>query len=95
MIESLFIVMIAIAFLLFVLGIEKGVEGIMYAGVSLMLWIMLMAQSFYIEVPLDAAYNEAGFRAFCLIFIFVNLVRVIFGVFPNIGDKFKRGDWGG
>lgn len=94
MIESLFIMLVAIAFLLFILGIEKGNDGSIYTGVSLILWIMLMAQSFYIEVPLDTSYNEAGFRAFCFAFILLNLIRVVMLLFPGFFERFKGG-WRG
>ena len=59
MLESVFIFMSAIAFLLFIFGIEK--DSIIYSFMSLMLWIVVMASSLYIEVPtVTDAYVEYG-----------------------------------
>jgi len=95
MIESLYIMCIAIAFLLFILGFkERDGVGVVYSGTSLILWLMLIAQSFYIQVPLDMAYDEPGFRAFCMVFVFICLIRLLIGVFPTLSEWYK-GDWGG
>jgi len=75
MLESVFIFMGAIAFVLFVLGI--GEQSKVYCAMSTILWIIVMANALYIEVPADTSYTEWGFSAFCLAFIFANLVYLI------------------
>lgn len=76
MIESVFIILLAIAFLLFLLGIER--KSIIYSGISLILWILIMIQSLYIQVPGDTDYSEMGLNAFALIFIMVNIIHIIY-----------------
>ena len=66
---------IAIAFILFILAIER--ESIIYSATSLMLWLIIMAQSFYITVPGDADYIDFTINAVCLAFIFINLVWML------------------
>jgi len=72
MLESLFITIIAIAFVLFILGIENSSK--VYLFMSMILWIIIFAQSLYIEVPSDTSYTEYGLNAVSLIFIFANLI---------------------
>jgi len=75
MLESIFILMVAIAFILFVLGIAE--KSVTYSALSLLLWIVVMLNALYIEVPTDTSYSELGFSAFCLAFIFTNIIWII------------------
>ena len=78
MIESLFILMVAIAFIIFIISIEK--ESIIYSMIGLITWVYLMANSLWIEVPFsttDGSYAEISFGAFCLIFIFAEIVFIL------------------
>ena len=75
MIESLFITILAMAFILFIIGIE--LESIVFSATSLLLWIIILAQSFYIEVPGDTFYTDYTLNATALAFIFINVVWLI------------------
>jgi hypothetical protein len=75
MIESIFMMLLAIAFILWILGIEM--ESIVYSGTSLILWLVIMAQSFYIQVPGIADYSDVALRAFVLVFIFTAIINII------------------
>lgn len=76
MIESIFVFMSATALIFFILGIEN--KAIVYSALSTVLWIIIMGASLYIEVPaIDEGYTEYGFSAFCLAFIFANIIWMI------------------
>jgi len=72
MILDVYLMMLAFAFILFVFGIEK--ESIVYAGTSFLLWMVIFAVSFYIEVPGIDEYTDFTINAISLAFIFINLV---------------------
>ena len=77
MIESVFVFMAAIAFVTFVLGIEQ--KSIVYSAMSVALWVLVMLDALYIEVPtVTDTYTEYGFSAFCLAFIFANIVWLVY-----------------
>ena len=63
------------AFLLFVLGIEF--ESIVYSATSLLLWIIIFAQSFYVQVPGDTYYTDYTMNAASLAFIFIDIVWLV------------------
>ena len=75
MIESVFMMMLGMAFILFIIGIE--LESIVFTATSLLLWIVILAQSFYIWMPGDTYYTEYGVNAFSLAFIFIDIVWLI------------------
>lgn len=75
MLESVFLIFIAMAFLLLVLGIE--LESIIYSSISTMMWVLIMISSLYVQVPGDTYYSEMGLNAFALMFIFTNIVWII------------------
>ena len=75
MLESIFITFIAIGFISFILGIE--LENVIYSALSLLMWIILMAGYFYIEVPSDTIYDEPVFLPVALAFIFINVIIII------------------
>ena len=86
MLESIFIFMAAIAFVLFVLGIFE--KSITFSAMSLITWIIVMANSLFVEVPADTDYSEIGFSAFCLAFIFANILWIII---QYLEFRFERG----
>lgn len=59
MIDSIYITIYVVAFLAFVLGVEK--KTITYTGVSFILHVILWAQSIYIEVPFIAVTNATNY----------------------------------
>ena len=75
MILDIYLMLIAIAFITFILGIEK--ENIVYTGTSLVLWLIIFAQSFYIEVPGIDNYVDYSVNALCLTFIFINIIWML------------------
>lgn len=75
MLESVFIMMVSIAFILFILGVFE--RSVTFSFLSLLLWVIVMINSLFIEVPSDTSYSEAGFSAFCLAFIFANIIWLI------------------
>jgi len=81
MLESIFIIMIAMAFVLFILGIYD--KSIIFSFMSLMLWMIVMINAHYIEVPSDESYNELGFSAFCMAFIIGNIIWIIVQYFER------------
>ena len=94
MIESVFITLIALAFVLFILGIEK--DNIVYKGLNMILWITLMVQATWIQVPGIDEYMELGFSAFCMAFIFIDIILLILH-FMDLGwiRKHSQRQWRG
>jgi len=75
MIESVFIMLLAMAFITFILGVEKW--AIIYVGTSLLMWIVITVASFYIQVPGDTTYIEYTLNAVSMAFIFINVLLMI------------------
>jgi len=75
MLESVFILIVAIAFILFLLCIEHSSR--VYGMISLVLWLIILVQSFWIEVPNDTQYSDYTLSAVSLIFVFANLIYII------------------
>ena len=75
MLESIFVTLLAISFVTFVLAVEKW--SIIYSSVSLILWLIIMASSFYVQVPGDTNYSDATINAICLAFIFINIILMV------------------
>jgi len=87
MIVSLFIVLLVIGVIVFILGVKD--DNIVYQFISMILFLVLFAQSIYITVPFLAAtdatvytivekqYIEPGLGAFCLIFVFTDVVLLV------------------
>jgi hypothetical protein len=96
MIVSLFVILLVIAVILFILGMKD--DAIAYEGISLILFLVLTGQSFYITVPflnsadivIEKTYTEYGLSAFCLIFVFIDVIFLILHWFSI--RKMKRGD---
>ncbi len=76
MLESIFIITIAMAFVLFVLSIVD--ENIIFSGTSLLMWIIVMAGQLYIVVPGESTtYSEIPFFAVSLGFMLILVVWTI------------------
>lgn len=76
MLESIFIFMAAIGFVLFILGIYE--KSAIYSFMSLIVWLIVMANALYVQVPTDTTtYTEYGFSAFCMAFVFANIVWML------------------
>jgi len=75
MVLDIFLMLMAIGFILFIMGIERENQG--YAGLSLIIWLVIFVQSFYITVPGDTDYSELGIQALSLAFVFINLVIML------------------
>ena len=76
MIESVFLFLAAIAFIMFILHIET--ESVIYGMTSIMLWLLTMVNTLWIEVPGIDTYTEYTINALGLIFIFVNILALLY-----------------
>jgi len=73
MIESVFIISMAMGFILFILAIEQ--KSVVYSLTSLLMWIFTWAGSVYIRSPgTTEAFNEFGMTGICLAFIIINIM---------------------
>lgn len=63
------------AFILFILAVFD--ENIIFSATSFLLWMIIFAQAFYIEVPCDTYYTEYGLNAIALAFIFINVIWML------------------
>lgn len=76
MLESIFIMMMSMGFVLFILAVYD--ESIIFAATSLLMWIMTLAGSVYIQVPGSGdSYNEMGIVGIALAFIFMNILWLV------------------
>jgi len=88
MITDIYILLYVVAFIAFVLAIEK--KNITYCGVSLILYLILWAQSIFIEVPWIAVTGSADYTtgtqqhldpalgASCWVFIVFNILMLLY-----------------
>lgn len=76
MLESVFIMIVAMAFILFVLAIH--LESFWFSATSLLMWILILAGAVRIDVPNDTYYNEFGIQAVAFGFIFLNVIYMIY-----------------
>ena len=72
MLESIYIMLFIVAFILTILTVEY--RNILYSMAGLMAWLILFVQSLWITDVAGTIYHEHGLSAFCLIFVFVHLV---------------------
>ncbi len=75
MIESVVMMMLGMAFILFIIGIE--LESVVFTATSLLLWLIILVGSLWIWVPGDAGYTEYGLNAVSLAFVFIDVVWLI------------------
>jgi len=75
MLESIFILIVAIGFVSFVLAIME--QSMVFSAVSLLMWIITLAGQLYIEVPTDTAYSEPALFPLAFGFIMINVIWLI------------------
>lgn len=75
MLDSIFILIFIVAFVTTILAYEN--KSIIYSMLSLILWLIIMAQSLWITDIAGNNYTEYGVSAVCLAFIFVNIIMLI------------------
>lgn len=88
MLDNIFITLYIVGFIAFILAIEK--RNITYAGASLVLYLILYAQSIYIEVPWIVATSTTDYAtgtqqhldpavgASCWLFIIINILMLLY-----------------
>lgn len=88
MIDSIYITMYIVALLLFILGIEK--KNLTYTGTSLVMYLILWAQSIYIEIPFIAVSSATNYTigsqqhldpavgASCWLFIIIDVLIMLY-----------------
>jgi len=75
MLESVFIMVMSMGFVAFVISAMD--ENIVLSGVSLLMWIIVLAGQLYIEVPADTYYDEPALFAVSIGFVAINVVWMI------------------
>jgi len=84
MILDIYLMLMAMAFILFIIGVERWT--MIYTGTSFLLWIIIFAASFYIQVPGIDTYIDYTINAISLAFIFINLV-IMMMIHFEIGES--------
>ena len=79
MLESVFLIIMLMGFVLFLLGIVE--ENSIFTGTSILMWIIILAAHLYIEVPADTSYEEPVMVPLSLAFIIINLLILVIGYF--------------
>lgn len=85
MIESVFLLIMIMGFILTLVSVEK--KSLIYSILSIVIWLLVMAQSHYIYVPCDTAYSELGVNAISLAFIFFGVIWTIVCYMDIKGDR--------
>ena len=75
MLESIFIMLMAMAFITFLLGIDD--ESFPMCLISAVLWLIVFASAHYIQVPMDTDYAEMSINAISIAFIFINIILAV------------------
>ena len=75
MIESMFVMLIAIGFVIFIL--HYFVRDHILGFLSMVIWALVLINSIYIWVPNDTSYSDWVFNTFPLAFIFTSLLIII------------------
>jgi len=76
MIESVFIIMLIVGFIIFMWAIEK--KSYVLCILSVIFWLFIYLQSWQITVPCDQDYYEPGLSALSLLFVFIGIVFAIY-----------------
>lgn len=85
MLESTFIFLAAIAFVVFILHYFD--RGHILGFLSVMLWMLVLINSLYIWVPGDTDYSDWVFNIFPLAFIFTNIMIIIFQYLEDQAER--------
>lgn len=76
MLESIFIVLLILGFIIFMWSVEK--QSYVLALFSAIFWLFLYGQSLQITVPCDQNYTEPGLGALALGFVFISVIFAIY-----------------
>jgi len=92
MLESTFIILVAMGFCFFILGIEKiaTMKGMIYEGISMGFWFVCWAAALYIEVPSDTSYFEQSFGYICMGLGLINIIIFILSIIMYQFNKKER-----
>ena len=75
MLENIFILLCMAGLVMTIFAYYES--KVFISALSVIVWIIIFANSLYIEVPGDTAYQEYGLNAFCLAFIFIGILMTI------------------
>ena len=67
--------MLVMGFGFFILAIER--DSIIYSGISMLSWIIVLAGHVYIQVPGDTYYNEVAMFPLAFGMIILNIIWLI------------------
>lgn len=96
MILAVFALLFSVALITFILGLyedDDGIRQIILCILSTMLWLVIMAQAHYIEVPGISTHSELTVTAMSLAFIFINIVVILIAIFH--GSRYAGQDYAG
>ena len=85
MLDSIFIVLLIVGFLLTLISHEE--ESVVYSMLALIIWLVLFVQSLWIVDVGGTVYNEFGLSAICLGFTLVNLISLVMFVLDWLERK--------
>jgi len=75
MLESIFLMMMSMGFILFVLAVYE--KSVVFSMTSILMWIMVLAGLVYIEVPGGSTHTEMGMLGVALGYIFMNIIWIL------------------
>ena len=76
LLDSLFIAILFIGFILTVLSIER--KSMIYTALSMLVWIIIFASSHYIQVPGISDYSDFTINAISIAFVIVDIIWLIY-----------------
>lgn len=93
MLESVFIILLALGFITFLIALFEEWETVIsfiLCFVSMLFFIIAWSGSIYIEVPSVASFfNEPALGWMCVGFIFINVIGALISIM-NINVELKR-----
>ena len=95
MLESIFIVMLCLGFVMFLIALLEQWENLMSficCFTSILFFLIAWAGSTYIVVPSDTYYIELGIGALCFGLIIVNVIGAIISVM-NVNVMHQKGKY--
>jgi len=88
MLESVFIILLCMGFILLLLGIE--LKTVLYNWVSILMWIVVLAAYLNIEVPSDTYYQEWTMLPLSLGFIIINIIVIVTNyLYENEQERYR------
>ena len=76
MLESVFIILLLVGFIIFMWAVEK--KSYVLSMLCVIFWLFVYIQSWQITVPCDQDYHEPGLSALSLIFVFMGVIFAIY-----------------